>query len=118
MSIPSSPIAQKQPKIGTRYIIVSKQGGTMFGWATSWAWTEKEDALRESQHQENADIYALLDPSDAAELERLRKGEDEAADKMFAVWDDLTIYADSPVTIEFREARAARIAFEKKLTSN
>lgn len=79
MSIPSSPIAQKQPKIGTRYIIVSKQGGTMFGWATSWAWTEKEDALRESQHQENADIYALLDPSDAAELERLRKREDEAA---------------------------------------
>lgn len=78
MSIPSSPIAQKQPKIGTRYIIVSKKGGTMYGWATSWAWTEKEDALRESQHQENADIYALLDPTDAAELERLRQAKYQA----------------------------------------
>ena len=120
MSIPSSPIAQKQPKIGTRYIIVSKKGGTMYGWATSWAWTEKEDALRESQHQENADIYALLDPTDAAELERLRKVEDEAAQQVVN-WGDPS---GDPIVVQtgrwrdWVEARAARIAFEKKLTSN
>lgn len=114
MSIPSSPIAQKQPKIGTRYIIVSKQGGTMFGWATSWAWTEKEDALRESQHQENADIYALLDPSDAAELERLRKREDEAA-KVILQFLSADISPSNAAVTSWRNHFYARIAFEKKI---
>ncbi len=111
--IPSSPIAQKTAKIGTRYVAVNRTP-----YSATPGWYKTGDAGTRVDPDDGWDIYALLDPTDAAELERLRKVEDEAADAMFAVWTDFTIYLDSPVTMAFCKARAARIAFEKKLTIN
>lgn len=114
--IPASPIPQTPPKIGTRYVGVHKKGGTMVGWPTSWAWKEKEDALTEIRHEENADIYALLDPADAAELERLRKAEEAASDTLDAVLTHgFKIDTHGGPVRDWREARADRIAFEKKI---
>ena len=56
----------------------------------------------------------LLPPHLADEWRRLREAEDAAFTSMFKVWDDITIYADSPITLAFRDARAARITFEKQ----
>lgn len=50
----------------------------------------------------------------AEQWRELRKAEDAAFADMFKVWDDFTIYADSPVTIAFCEARDARVAFEQQ----
>jgi hypothetical protein len=113
--IPASPIPQTPPKIGTRYVSVNKNGGTMVGWATSWAWKEKEYALRESRHEENADIYALLDPADAAELQRLRKVEESAADRHI---EDANLGTPEQASASFApwvKVRDERIAFEKKI---
>lgn len=110
--IPSSPIAQNPAKIGKRYVAVHRYESALGGFPASWAWPDKRSV---EQWMGNCDLYPLLDPTDAAELERLRKVEDEAADAMFAVWTDLTIYLDSPVTMAFCKARAARIAFEAKI---
>jgi hypothetical protein len=114
--IPSSPIPQPPPKIGTRYVIVDSDiDGVGASWTGRYAWLERADA--EQHKSSGSHIYMLLDPSDAAELEMLRKVEDEAATNMKAraLWDDdgtIVVHEDWEA---FHNARAARIAFEKKI---
>ena len=115
--IPSSPIAQKPAKIGKRYVAVHRYESALGGVPASWAWPDKRSV---EQWMGNCDLYPLLDPTDAAELERLRKVEDEAAQQVVN-WGDPS---GDPIVVQtgrwrdWVEARAARIAFEKKLTSN
>ena len=75
--IPSSPIAQKQPKIGTRYIIVSNVQNSLGDYdvfASTYA-AAGDAAIDRGTHES---VYALLDPTDAAELERLREAKYQA----------------------------------------
>lgn len=77
--IPASPIPQTTPKIGTRYIGLDRtavlsgaDGKRQF--ETSYAYPDNRRPHLDGWD----DIYALLDPSDAAELERLREAKYQA----------------------------------------
>jgi hypothetical protein len=111
--IPASPIAQPTPKIGTRYVAVQQ------------TWTEcgnhqcslavRHPSVLDSLNPDRWNIYALLDPADAAELERLRKVEDEAANRHI---EDANLGTPEQASASFAawvKVRDERIAFEKKI---
>ena len=112
--IPSSPIAQNPAKIGKRYVAVHRYESALGGFPASWAWPDKRSV---EQWMGNCDLYPLLDPTDAAELERLRKVEDEAAANMLNSFDPHRMHVSVPVEKweAWEDARADRIAFEKKI---
>lgn len=113
MSIPSSPIAQKQPKIGTRYIAVNRT--FYFGcYGAGHAHASMDKAKVPFVIAGGYDIYTLLDPADAAELERLRKVEDEAA-KVILQFLSADISPSNAAVTSWRNHFYARIAFEKKI---
>ena len=109
--IPATPEKTEKPTIPVRYIGVS--GDTLGKGRVFWATYAYEDLAALKCHDKN-DVYTLLPPHLADEWRRLREAEDAAFTSMFKVWDDITIYADSPITLAFRDARAARITFEKQ----
>ena len=112
-NIPASPIPQPTPKIGTRYIAVERYTYAHRDlFFTSHAFVD--GANLETEYPK-CDIYTLLDPADAAELERLRKVEDEAAQ---AFIDDTNLGTRAELGAAFfawTKARAARFAFEAKI---
>jgi hypothetical protein len=110
-TIPASPIPQPTPKIGTRYVAVARAivYGSQSG--VSLAHTNKDDAVLSQQH----DIYALLDPADAAELQRLRETENAAANRHI---EDANLGTPEQASASFAawvKVRDERMAFEKKI---
>lgn len=117
--IPASPIPQTPQKIGTRYVAVNRTP-----YSATPGWYKTGDAGTRVDPDDGWDIYALLDPSDAAEqaanaaeLERLRNVEDEAAANMLNSFDPHRMHVSVPVENwdAWEDARAARIAFEAKI---
>ena len=111
--IPSSPIPQPTPKIGTRYVAVDDQAASTC--PDMYCTTNAHKDMKDLENVVGVHIYPLLDPSDAAELERLRKVEDEAAQ---AFIDDTNLGTRAELGAAFfawTKARAARIAFEAKI---
>jgi hypothetical protein len=111
--IPSSPIPQPTPKIGTRYVAVSREADAK----STRCYTSDAyfDVTYPTKAYQACDIYALLDPADAAELERLRKVEESAADRHI---EDANLGTPEQASASFAawvKVRDERIAFEKKI---
>jgi len=111
--IPSSPIPQPTPKIGTRYVAVDDQAASTC--PDMYCTTNAHKDMKDLENVVGVHIYPLLDPSDAAELERLRKVEDEAADKLIEAARAENAEKAKHWFDTWTAARAARIAFEKKI---
>jgi hypothetical protein len=113
-TIPSSPIPQPTPKIGTRYIWVDSDiDGLGESWTGKYAWLERADA--EQHRPSGSHIYMLLDPADAAELARLRKVEESAANRHI---EDASLGTPEQASASFAawvKVRDERIDFEKKI---
>lgn len=113
--IPASPIPQPTPKIGTRYVCVASRPTqeVSYFYDCGLAATNKQDAMSECLADDA--IYVLLDPTDAAELERLRGVEDEAADAFICAVNESSTTHQIIALVPWNQARANRIAFEKKI---
>lgn len=111
-TIPASPIPQPTPKIGTRYVAVEHVPYRDGAWNASMAFA---NAKRMREYDAAWHCYMLLDPADAAELERLRKVEEHEAQ---AFIEDANLGTRAELGASFfswTKARAARIAFEAKI---
>jgi hypothetical protein len=112
--IPAAPIPQPTPKIGTRYVIVSNVQNALGDYDVfTSTYADARDAALDTESHEL--VYTLIAPSDAAELQRLREAEDAAAEHHI---EDVGLGTPEEASKSFdvwREAHAARIAFEKKI---